>query len=255
MIATLGLRRRRFCLAKRRGYSLASRAGQRSSLDGRGEPAKEGTACRAWDETTSANTRMMPPSHGRDETADAHATAPAHGRARKRFAPALLALSTSLVIAAAPSAALAASSEGPLLSGYGGPGAGEQVILGSGFSHSRPNRGGGEQGAPETSSGAGESGSQAASPQGSSAAPNHASTTREGGGEASGPRTPARGHTGHGSGGTPASGSPVRGGTQTAVVAAEPLGLSGGDIALVIVVACALVSLGVLTRFAARGER
>jgi hypothetical protein len=207
---------------------------------------------------------MMLLSHGREETADTYATAVARRRATHRLAPASLTLCAGLLIAAAPAAAQAAGSEGPLLSGYGGPGAGEQAILGSQVLRSHPHHGGGggEQGSAEEAGGAAgaarESVSPEASLQGSSPAPNQPSApsgARGGGGEASG-GTPPPAHTGHGgSSGTPANGSSPREGTQTAVVAAQPLGLSGGDLAAVIVVACALVSLGVLTRFAARGER
>jgi hypothetical protein len=208
---------------------------------------------------------MMALSQGRDQAADTYAKVVAPGRAHSRFASFLLTLCTGLLIAAAPATAQAAGSEGPLLSGYGGPGAGEQVILGSQTLHSQPHHsgGGGETGSPEAASGsvagASESRSPEASPQGSaspSTQPSTPAATHETGGETGGPASSGPAHTGHGgSSGTPASGSPARGGTQTAVVAAQPLGLSGSDLAAVIVVACALVGLGVLTRFAARGER
>jgi hypothetical protein len=139
-----------------------------------------------------------------------------------------------------------------LLSGYGGPGQGNQAILGSALLNG-PSGGGGGSGASVSSTSAGEVGSAASSGSGGS----HAT-----GGPARGSHKP--------SSGAPARGSQVSGaGTHAseassvaaAYAAAEKggpapssgtLGLSGADFLLIVLALGTLVFMGVLTRRVAR---
>jgi hypothetical protein len=47
----------------------------------------------------------------------------------------------------------------------------------------------------------------------------------------------------------------VAGASETAALSAQPLGLSGGDIVAIALVACALLGVAFMTRTLARGER
>ena len=214
---------------------------------------------------------MMRLSQGRERPADIQVRA---GKCDCARIAALLTLGASLVLATMPSAAQAASgAEGPLLSGYGGPGTGEQAILGSKVLPSR-HRGGGEAGGPSEGSaattgaarsGAGggvqtgtaeTAGGRAGTGGGTPSTAGQGARANESGGEASGTGTSHRASAGAGASGSgPTQASVPRAGTETAVVAAAPLGLSGGDLAAVIAVACALVAIAALTRFAAKGDR
>jgi hypothetical protein len=69
---------------------------------------------------------------------------------------------------------------------------------------------------------------------------------------AGGPRGIARGARGGAGGAAGREGEPSRG---QAVVAAQPLGLSSGGLVALVVVACALVGVGFLTKNFAKGER
>ncbi|TMK97734.1 MAG: hypothetical protein E6G34_08530 [Actinobacteria bacterium] len=126
----------------------------------------------------------------------------------------------------APAGALAS----PLLSGYGGPGAGSQVILGSALVNG-PRGGGGPTAAATSARG--------------DSAPTRVTSARG---------TPARGSEAHRSGtvsGSAAREAPVSVQGRT-VSHSEALGLSSRDLALIIVVACALVVIGFMTGRLAR---
>ncbi len=197
----------------------------------------------------------------------AHAAPRMRGRAALGLAPAI-----ALLLWSAPSALAAtagASPEGPLLSGYGGPGAGQQAILGAqlvkGGGRGGGHGGGGAGGSDTAGAGTSQASSSGATPQASTSA------------EASGLATASEPASTAGGGGEVAAGKPQRqsavvggapstharsgvGGrgyhppqsTQNAVVAAQPLGLSGGDFIAVLLVACALLGVGLLTRSLAR---
>jgi hypothetical protein len=208
-----------------------------------------------------------------------------------------IAAAVALLLSAAPASlaapAAGASStgkQGPLVSGYGGPGAGEQAILGAQLLSSHGRGPGGGSGEGRGSSGAGSgSGSAGSTPQGQSSATGSGSSLataaggsgtgtaagRSGrggaaGGSATGTAT-GGGGTGTAAGALAAAGRPyattpgAHGGTarqeagrsnaQSAVVASQPLGLSTGGLVAVLVVACALVAGGFLTKRLAKGER
>jgi hypothetical protein len=153
--------------------------------------------------------------------------------------------------AAAPAAAPAAST---LLSGYGGPGAGEQAIIGATLlnvpSSGSPGSGGVAGGGGSSSSGA--------TPGGS--------TQGTGTGADTGGSTPGGSATG-GSAGTSGAGGPSSGGTAgarsfeypnalRAASADSPLlGLSAGGLAVLLAVVAGLVALGAVTIRLARLQR
>lgn len=164
-----------------------------------------------------------------------------------------VALATSLAIAAlAPLAADA----GPLLSGYGGPGQGNQAILGSTLIGGRggggSSGGGGQVAASSGVAGSGRE-SLAASAGGSAGSAAALSTSA----------SPAR------RSGSPASRSTTRSGSASGSLAGElsarayhglqrsagtspAFGLSGADIAYIVLAAAAVAFTGVLTRRMAR---
>ena len=188
-------------------------------------------------------------------------------RATLGFAPAI-----AVLLASAPSALATPAGtnpEGPLLSGYGGPGAGQQAILGAELVNGA-GRGRGGGGGPAGGSGTGSAERQASSgsgsggggevEEGSIAAPSGQTTNPPSGGQ-----VPSQGGTGGRSShaGRPGSSAPAgvgahgyhpTPGTQDAAVAAQPLGLSGADLIAVLVVACALLGVGLFTRSLARVE-
>jgi len=148
---------------------------------------------------------------------------------------------------ATPSSVLA----GPLLSGYGGPGEGNQAILGSALLGGGGSSGG-SSGSTGSSSGTaaetagGQSGREQSNGS-ANASSGHSSTA--GGrskGSARGGAASSRDNTTESSGGA-ARAYPVSSSRPTPE-AAETLGLSGADLAYVLLVLCALVFTGVLTR-------
>jgi hypothetical protein len=175
-------------------------------------------------------------------------------RSRRIITPAIACIAA--ILAASPAAAPAS----PLLSGYGGPGQGSQVILGSSLINGPPKGGGGGGGSQGGggSTGAGESSSAAAAGRlgtatGSGEAPagimvhKHVSTTGAHG-------TKAKGVGVHGS----SSGSqanpalPTHAAVRPAAEGSETLGVSGIDLLYVLIALGALALTAVLTRRIAR---
>jgi hypothetical protein len=169
---------------------------------------------------------------------------------RHRIATTLtLALFAGLVIVPAGVAA----PTGPLLSGYGGPGAGDQAILGStlvGVS----GRGGGSGGGSSGSSG-GASGGQGASGlavagQGQNSGASRSSRSGKGA------RKQHRGGQGRASNGASSTYRNLAGSDSSAIVPTKEesggLGLTGSDLLVLLLVAGTLVLIGGLTRRLAR---
>jgi hypothetical protein len=165
----------------------------------------------------------------------------------------------TLILLTAISVAMTSSAlAGPLLGGYGGPGEGNQAILGSallggagsgGSSGSSGGSSGSAGSSPNTTVGAGtQTGrSQAdAAPPGSSG---HGSTAGEVGRRSAGGASHSPSGSGKASGGV-ARAYPVLSGDRVASSpsASETLGLSGADLAYVLLALCVLVGTGVLTR-------
>jgi hypothetical protein len=173
---------------------------------------------------------------------------------RHRTVVLTLVLTAGLSACAAPSAALAA---GPLLSGYGGPGAGTQAIIGStllGGGSSGGSRGGGSQGGgAEGGSGAAAQGIAGNGSHGTLAA-NGARERGRGGGSGAGAGRPSGRATG-----TPprAAGAPPKTSdllSAQATSATQPSWLSGGDILALVLAASALGLVGLATVRLARTE-
>ncbi len=182
------------------------------------------------------------------------------GRMRR---PRKILLSTAL-IAAVATAAPVATRANPLLSGYGGPGEGSQVIIGSTLVNGPPGGGAGSSGGPasstsesfrysEHSGGTGSSGTGTAG----AGVQNGAGATGDGSGAG------ARGEGGrHGgvSGGAPGGARQARGSaageaSQSYTAESETLGLSGSDILYALLALAVLVLTGVLTgRLSGRGR-
>jgi hypothetical protein len=147
-----------------------------------------------------------------------------------------------------------------LLSGYGGPGEGNQAILGSALlGGGGGNGGGGSSGGPSgltgpSSTGAGVGGQASqenARPTGPSG---RGSRTGGGAGRATGGVAGSRGAHGEASGGG-ALAYPVSSGDNTSRVATSAFGLSGGDLVYVLLVLGALAVTGVVTGRLARMTR
>jgi hypothetical protein len=173
---------------------------------------------------------------------------------------------TTLALAAMfamPSAAFAGS---PLLSGYGGPGAGEQQIVGAGLvnggGHGGPRggsgggatQGGGGQSGGESQPGGAGSGAQGGRGSGSGASSGGGANAHAHGG--AGARSGGRaGNGGSGAAGADASphgsaGAPARQetlGRLRLVSATSTLGLSGSEVLMVILIAIALIAIAALT--------
>jgi hypothetical protein len=155
-------------------------------------------------------------------------------------------LAALAVIACAPSVATAKSS--PLLSGYGGPGQGEQAILGGGLVNT-PKGGGGGSG----SSGAGSS--ELTLPSSSAGSTSKAGT----GSSAAGHRAARRHHPS-----STSSTVPSQGNAATALPSAQvsdrgvsggTLGVSSGEVLYLLLALAALALTGALTRQLARRAR
>jgi hypothetical protein len=156
-----------------------------------------------------------------------------HMSARRSNILRVLILSAASCALAAPSA-LAGN---PLLSGYGGPGQGSQVIIGGGLIN--PPGGGGSPPAASTASEltAGPAAEGSASGTARSSPPRGTRSAPARGTPKTGPATP----------GTPASPLPAAA-DRVASSSGAALGLSGGDALLVVFVLAALAVTAVLTR-------
>jgi hypothetical protein len=136
----------------------------------------------------------------------------------------------------------AAFASSPLLSGYGGPGTGNQAILGSALLNAPPGNGGGpSSGSTGTQTGSGASATGSGSPAGAKA---------PGSGSSRGGSSTARRSTDHASAGGSSAYSPSSGSAlaRTEVAGSPALGLSGGDLLYIILVLGALAVTAVLTR-------
>jgi hypothetical protein len=160
----------------------------------------------------------------------------------------------TLIVAGAWGAVPAAAAGGPLLSGYGGPGEGNQAILGSTLLGGAGSGEGGSAGQGGLSGGA--EGIAAALASGSSAAGgssrNAGGADGHGGrGASSGGRSAGDGSGGGGGGSGPAH--PVVSLTDTGD--SQTLGLSSGDVLYIFVALGALAATGALTGRLARHPR
>jgi len=132
----------------------------------------------------------------------------------------------------------ACANANPLLSGYGAPGQGSQVLLGSTLLNGP--RSGGGSGGPRAGSAAG---AAIASERASTG-----STGSSGGGARGSVRPEPPAHTVAGSSYPPA-------GPLAASASTDPLGLSGADVAFIGLALCMLVATAVLLGHLARSER
>jgi hypothetical protein len=160
------------------------------------------------------------------------------------------------VAAVLPGSALAS----PLLSGYGGPGQGNQALLGSTLING-PKGGGGSSGSTSSTT-AGIAESDEAPPEGQGSA-GGAGSGKGGGGTGSSPDRHASSRDGaagtaHGKPSTPAAATSFYPAAERLPADSQggSLGLSGTDVLLIVLAAALLVSLGLLTRRASgSGER
>jgi hypothetical protein len=164
----------------------------------------------------------------------------------KRLRPNTTATLTALLICAtAPAGATA----GPLLSGYGGPGEGNQAILGAALLNGPGGGKGGGSGSSSSSGGGSSSGVAARTEAGAKGA--------GGGSSGHGGTRSTRSHT-HASDSrspayTPLSSPPI---TQTAAgTSTGAAGLSGADFLYILLAAAVLVLAGAITRRVARPAR
>jgi hypothetical protein len=174
-------------------------------------------------------------------------------------------MTTPLVVALAAGLSLASgASANPLLSGYGGPGQGSQTILGSVLVKGSHGGGGGSAGAggaASASAPAGASGAGSAGASGASSAGAHGAGVPTGTGGAQSSRSGAEGVRSP-TGQSAAEPAPATGVYTASERAAAPtsqaLGITGEDLALVILVLGTLLCTGVLTgrlaRTTQRGE-
>jgi hypothetical protein len=157
------------------------------------------------------------------------------------------AIITTVALLASMVSAGPAASANPLLSGYGGPGEGNQAILGSTLLDGPSQGGGGSVGSAGAAGSGGlasagaDAGLAAAAPAHlSSSVAHHDRTAADGSGTASGEGSQTR---------IAGSGSPV---SQATVVGAQTLGLSADDVLYMLLALGALAITGVLTRRLAR---
>jgi hypothetical protein len=168
-------------------------------------------------------------------------------RTYRTITPAAIALAVSL--AAWPAGAQA----GSLLSGYGGPGQGNQALIGSGLVGGSSAGGQGPAPSSQTTIVGGESVPDVEAASGSRARPRGAhgragSTGREGAavGSRRAGSTPHAGNTGVG-------GAPGRRPFAALAASSEPLGLTGTDILDIALALLGLAAVAALTLLAARG--
>jgi hypothetical protein len=149
------------------------------------------------------------------------------------------------------------ASGNPLLSGYGSPGQGSQTILGSVVLGGHGGSGGGSGSSGGGSAGGGGSASAVGPASGggaSSSAPSKAGASGARVGAHRTSRASAKG-TRSSSAGTPAasaSASGVYGAAERGTASSQVLGLTGEDLALVVLVLAALLGTGLVTRLLAR---
>jgi hypothetical protein len=169
---------------------------------------------------------------------------------------------TATIITIAIAAALvcaqsSAAAEAPLLSGYGGPGAGEQQIIGSGL----VNGGGASHGGTETpasgslsegESGVSGSGSSTAGRQPGANTSGHAQAGASKGGSGGRAGKGSRSGGGHGAAAVPGGGSSP---PPSSPASATTAGLSGSQVLLVAAIAIALALIAGLTWRLGRRER
>lgn len=137
---------------------------------------------------------------------------------------------------------------GSLLGGYGGPGEGNQRILGSALV------GGGGGGGPSSGAPAGVDGQAGRGNIAPVGASGRGSTAREEGGRAAGGATGSRGGKGEAAGGAVRAYPVVSRQAQPTTGPTETLGLSDGDLGYALLALGALVFIGVLTRRLARAS-
>jgi len=146
----------------------------------------------------------------------------------------------------------------PLLSGYGGPGAGSQVILGSSLVNG-PRGGGGGGGGSASGGGPTAPAAVTRPPSGGATAPSESAPTRVSRTQraAGTKRAPARDSTPRPSSTAPGSAARVAPASAQGRAASRSaaLGLSSGEVALIIVAGCALVAIGFMTGRLARVPR
>jgi hypothetical protein len=162
----------------------------------------------------------------------------------------LMALAVSAVLPALASA-------GPLLSGYGGPGEGNQAILGSALLNG-PSGKGGSGGGPGGARGVGGSGSYgsliASAGEGQSAGPSHGAGGSTGSSSSRSSKSGSKQrHVKAGAGKASSSASQPyeqtnRPSTQTSGGGSQPFGLSGADLLYILLALVVLALTGVLTR-------
>jgi hypothetical protein len=175
-----------------------------------------------------------------------------------------LTIAATLLVSSVPLVAPATAGANPLLSGYGGPGEGNQAILGSGLVGGPS--GGGGPGAGSGSTGA--AGLQASDAAGTTAGGSGLATRGSGasarGAHADGAASGSRGQGKHGRAGAAAAAGaratpPARAFTPAAATGSEggsqTLGLSGADFLYIAVALVALLVIGALTRGFAREPR
>ena len=162
-------------------------------------------------------------------------------------------ISLTVMSFAIPSSVLA----GPLLSGYGGPGEGNQAILGSALLG-----GGGSSGGSSGSTGSspgvaaetagGQSGRSQSNGSATGASGLSSTAGRRSKGSAGGGAANSRDNTAESSGGVARAYSVSS--SRSTSGASDTLGLSGTDLGYVLLVLCALAFTGVLTKRLAQGS-
>ncbi len=165
-----------------------------------------------------------------------------------------------LVMTAAALLLPAGACASPLLSGYGGPGGGSQVIIGAALVNGPSGGSGGGSGGAAGGGAPGSGEAAGSSAQSESASAGNGSGSGAGGGqggsEASGGGSAASGGSTHGTGSSAGSAHEAPGAAQSAYAAAiarqastesQVLGLSGRDLLFALVVLAVLLGTGLLT--------
>jgi hypothetical protein len=165
---------------------------------------------------------------------------PRQGRMSRQGKTTFIAILAGVCCALAPATAGANS----LLSGYGGPGEGNQAILGSALLNG-PSGGGGSAGSPPAGEQTGAAPADASSVVAGAAAGARRSLTGA-------TRSARRRETVSAGGSHPGFTLPTRPTSQSSAVAAPALGLSGQDFMYILLAVGALVCTGALTRQLAR---
>lgn len=163
----------------------------------------------------------------------------------------------TLIVLVSSALAPAVASAGSLLSGYGGPGEGNQAILGSALLNG-PSGKGGSGGGSGNASGTGRSGTYgsliASTGEGQSSTSSHGSTAAGGSGSGRSSKSGSKQrHAREGAGKASKSASQTYTHTfgvsaQSAGNGSQPLGLSGADVLYILLALVVLAFTGVLTR-------